>query len=356
MTSGAASSRTLNLKAGDPVEVRSWDEISTTLDERGRLENLPFMAEMLQYCGQRFRVFKRADKTCNYIAGWSIRRMKDAVHLEGVRCDGAGHGGCEAGCLIFWKEAWLKRVDGQLVPVDSLGLVGRRPPAGPAEAIVKASHSMSPQGDTIYSCQGTEVPKFTSYMSSWDMRQYVRDLTSGNLSSGLASASRAHRWLDTVLGVIQVLRSLTITAFNRVQTARHGSMYPFIAGTQGRSPSHPLDLKPGELVQVKSKDEILATLDKNQRNRGLWFDSEMLPYCAGIYRVLRRVHHIIEEPSGKMITMKHACIVLDGVVCRSDFHRLCPRAIYPYWREEWLMRAESPPGAQQKQDVAASQF
>src|SRR5271170_2430918 len=96
------NNRHLNLKAGDWVEVRSRQEIQVTLDQNGRLENLPFMPEMLQYCGKRLRVSKRADKTCQYIVGWSIRRVTDCVHLELVRCDGTGHGGCEAACLIFW--------------------------------------------------------------------------------------------------------------------------------------------------------------------------------------------------------------------------------------------------------------
>ena len=87
----------------------------------------------------------------------------------------------------------------------------------------------------------------------------------------------------------------------------------------------------------------MATLDKQQRNRGLSFDVEMLTYCGGIYRVLRRVNRMIEEPTGKMITLKNSCIVLEGVVCRSDYHRLCPRAIYPYWREAWLKRAVNIP-------------
>ena len=47
-------------------------------------------------------------------------RMRNAVHLE-ERCDGQAHGGCQAGCLVYWKEAWLKRV-----PADG------REPAGPA--------------------------------------------------------------------------------------------------------------------------------------------------------------------------------------------------------------------------------
>jgi hypothetical protein len=102
---------------------------------------------------------------------------------------------------------------------------------------------------------------------------------------------------------------------------------------------------------VRGKEEIMATLDKNHRHRGLLFDGEMLPYCGGIYRVLRRVHHIIDEKSGKMVNMKFPCIVLEGVVCKSDYHRLCPRAIYPYWRENWLKRATEKP-VSQAQDQA----
>jgi hypothetical protein len=99
-----------------------------------------------------------------------------------------------------------------------------------------------------------------------------------------------------------------------------------------------LDVQPGELVQVRSKEEIMATLDKQKRNRGLLFEGEMLRYCGGIYRVKRRVYRIVDEKSGKMLNMKYPCIVLEGVVCQADFHRLCPRAIYSYWRENWLKR------------------
>ncbi len=102
-----------NLRAGDWVEVRSKEEILGTLDKRGELGALPFMPEMFQYCGRRFQVFKRAHKTCDPPNGLAARRMASGVHLASVRCDGMAHGGCQAGCLIFWKEAWLKRVAGK---------------------------------------------------------------------------------------------------------------------------------------------------------------------------------------------------------------------------------------------------
>jgi hypothetical protein len=64
----------------------------------------------------------------------------------------------------------------------------------------------------------------------------------------------------------------------------------------------------------------------------------MAPYCGGIYRVKKVVKKIIHEPSGKMITMKYPCIMLDGVVCNSEYASCrinCPRQIYSYWREFW---------------------
>ena len=60
------------LRAGDWVEVRSKEEILRSLDKNGRLEGLPFMPQMFQYCGQRFRVFKRAHKTCDTDSGNSL--------------------------------------------------------------------------------------------------------------------------------------------------------------------------------------------------------------------------------------------------------------------------------------------
>src|SRR5690349_11270502 len=100
----------LGYRVGDWVEVKSADEIFATLDQEGCFEGLPFMPEMLQYCGKRFQVFKSAHKTCDTIKTYHNRRMLNAVHLEKLRCNGEAHGGCQAGCLLFFKEIWLKRV------------------------------------------------------------------------------------------------------------------------------------------------------------------------------------------------------------------------------------------------------
>jgi hypothetical protein len=102
-----------------------------------------------------------------------------------------------------------------------------------------------------------------------------------------------------------------------------------------------LNLQPGELVQIKTHDEILETLDKRNKNRGLFFDVEMAPFCNGEFRVLQRVDRIISEKTGKMTTLPGGCVMLEGVICKamySDRRIACPRSIYSYWREIWLKR------------------
>jgi hypothetical protein len=334
-------SRSLNLKVGDLVEVRSEAEILSTLDSAGCLDQLPFMPEMLQYCGKQFRVFKRVDKVCDTIVRDGLRRMYDTVLLEGIRCNGSAHGGCEASCTIFWKEAWLKRV-----PVGSRRswfrqnkkAGGALPQAGCSrEELERATRKAGTEGQAseCYSCQATELRRATHFLHWWDPRQYWRDVRSGNV------------------GITPLIRAFFIWIFNTIQTYRRGGKYPFIEGKLKKTPTMTLDLQPGELVQLKPKDEILQTLDVNEKNRGLSFDRELVKYCGGTYRVLRRVNRLIDEKTGKMIETKYPCIVLDGVTCTGDYNRYCPRHIYHFIREIWLRRLQEPVGPQREQNRGA---
>jgi len=341
----------LDLRAGEIVEVRSSEEILATLDPNGTLESMPFMPEMLPYCGQRFRVAKRADKTCDNIEPWNMRRVENAVHLTGVRCDGTAHSDCDAGCFIFWKEAWLKRVNSEFLDPSQI--------ASPGPSVLDTS-SLSPRrsvctletlqkstrreaeslaaGEDVFTCQATELRKFTSNLPWWDFRQYIRDVRSRNFHRGLG-ATKSDKFIETLLASIDVLRVLLVPLFNTLQSFRRGMHYPHLQGAlHAATPKEELGLQPGDFVQVKSREEIVATLDQRNRNRGLLFDSEMLRYCGGKFRVLKRVHKIVDEKTGKIMFMKSACIILDGVACAADYHALCPRAIYHYWRENWLRR------------------
>jgi hypothetical protein len=113
-----------------------------------------------------------------------------------------------------------------------------------------------------------------------------------------------------------------------------------LAGEHAKTRREKLDLVPGELVQIKTVNEIKATLDANKKNRGLYFDVEMVPFCVRTCRVRARVNQIIEEPTGKMMKIPGDWILLEGTACTGKYHRSCARAILPYWREMWVRRAD----------------
>jgi hypothetical protein len=351
----ATLSPSRRLRAGEWVQVRTKEEIFRTLDAQGRLDELPFMPEMLQYCGMKMRVGKRAHKTCDPALGIGGRKMADAVHLENNRCDGSAHDGCEAGCLIFWKEAWLRRLDDQPAthhPEASWNGEGSASIERMEDVLRTSVRRPAAIGETApaYMCQNTQIKVATKPLEWWDVRQYVEDYTSGNVTiSQLAAGLVYSLWrsfAEAGLGMGTPMRWL----YDKFQQAIGGSPYPlrpFGVPKGAAGPKALLDLREGEHVCVKSFGEILKTLDSNYRNRGLYFDAEMVPFTERQYKVGRRVKQIIDEKTGTMIRFKSDAIILDNVVCEARYaicRRFCPRAIYPFWREIWLERVSADPG------------
>jgi hypothetical protein len=110
-----------------------------------------------------------------------------------------------------------------------------------------------------------------------------------------------------------------------------------VVGRQEKTQSASLGLQPGELVEVKSREEIEATLDALGRNRGLGFGGEMLQYCGRQFRVAHRVERLIVEWTGQMRQVGNT-VALEGVTCQGRAMRGCPRSCYQLWREIWLKR------------------
>ncbi|OHB61971.1 MAG: hypothetical protein A2Y76_13735 [Planctomycetes bacterium RBG_13_60_9] len=107
---GPATPEILALEPGEMVEVKSVDEILTTLDRNRRHRGLLWMTGMRKYCGKQYRVHKRLERIMLESNG-EMRNMKNTVLLEAVCCDGKEFGGCDRSCFHFWREAWLKRVE-----------------------------------------------------------------------------------------------------------------------------------------------------------------------------------------------------------------------------------------------------
>jgi hypothetical protein len=341
-----AGNEQLDLRVGQLVEIRSPDEILATLDENGELESLPFMPEMLRYCGRQFTVYKVAHKLCDTLTLTGMRRMDNAVHLAGVRCDGGGHDGCQAACLIYWKHAWLKPVEeGGRNPAPAprrngaaaAPVNGAAPPDGARLLpLLVASSRKPPAGDgaEVFRCQATEILRAApDIVPVRDLGQYVQDVRSGNAS--VAWTLRAF-----LVGVFNQLQRRSTSVLPRWLWFRGGLRWGFLKGTAGKTPTGHTNLRPGELVRVKSREEIMKTLDADLKNRGMGFDAEMLRFCGRTARVARRVDHIVDEKTGRMLHMRNPCIVLEGVVCEGAYNGNCPRAITAYWREIWLERVE----------------
>ena len=331
----ASVSANHHFRAGDRVRVKSREAILATLDERGEIDKMPFMPEMLQYCGQDFRVYKRSDKTCDTAQFTGLREMSNTVHLDGLRCDGSAHGGCQHRCMLFWREEWLET-----------------DPAEDADAIIARSADQTEAGVTVktleqatvaeedasgqpfrYSCQATQLRDASRPLSVLDVRQYVRDVTSGNTPARKVL-------VGLLISVFNKFQDLSVRVLPERWRFRRGLRYPFVQGSLAKTPREDLDLQPGDLVQIKSLEEIEATLNTNNLNRGMSFDVEMIKYCGKYARVKSRVEKIIDDTTGQMVHMKNPCIILENVVCDADFHRFCPRSIYSFWREIWLRKVD----------------
>jgi hypothetical protein len=294
---------------GQAVEVRPAADILATLDADFGLEGLPFMPEMLKYCGRRMTVARRVDRTC--VEGYGLRAMRDTVLLNDSHCDGAAHDGCQRKCLAFWKEAWLRPVD----PADA--------PAPPAcdpslDGSYQELAARTRDGER-YACQSTRLRDATQALSKLNLVNYFREIADGELAVG------------------KFLRIVAMTLGNRLR-ALFG--LPRIGSLRGAGGSHSkgdLDLRAGEFVRVKSAEEISRTVGPTGRNRGLLFEPDMNAYVGGIFEVDYRIDRMISEETGKMVRLTNT-VALKNVHCEGLCAKNCPRGQPHFWREAWVER------------------
>jgi hypothetical protein len=346
---GLSVDRKLGLRAGDWVVVRSAEEVLATLDPNARFEELPFMPQMLQHCGRKFRVRKRAHKLCDTVFATGGRQMIDAVFLEDGRCDGEAYGGCEMRCAVIWKEAWLRRTaadesESPSAPLDRLEMLVRQGTRrnSPKQKLI----------EPLYICQATQLPAATKLLPWWKPGQYVEDYKSGNVVLSLIVGRLAFllyaKLVATGVGFGSALRWI----YDKIQAVGGGDPYPHCVGhlpVGSATPSTNLGLKVGELVRVKSRDEILATVDELLFNKGMGFHPEMTPYCGKTFRVGQSLRKLMNEKTGQLVELKNSCLVLEGADCHGRYAPplSCPRECFPYWREIWLERVHAGPAPSQ---------
>ena len=109
--------------------------------------------------------------------------------------------------LLFWKDAWLKRVDERAPNTITEPQVPQPSPQSSGDAntctvpaLSRAARRVSDDGEEIFSCQATELKRATtSPLPWWEPTQYIRDVRSRNATVG------------------SVVRSIVVGFFNKVQ-------------------------------------------------------------------------------------------------------------------------------------------
>lgn len=295
-------------RSGDLITIRTFNEISATLDCLGTLEGLPFLPEMLMYCGRRFLVRRPINKLIQE-GRRGQRRIKDVVQLEGVTCDGMAHRGCQRSCYLLWKTAWIK-------PAEDRQECSLTDTAVLSNAKWYSSLSLLTGGKV---CQATELSKATKPLLLLDPRRYCWDIISGTYTP--------KEYISYITKGF--CRHLAIPQARGLSKKRHRPPISFPQGS--------LNLVPGETVEVKSAAEIRESLDSSSRCRGLYFMPGMWGFCGRRFRVLRRVDKMMSEISGEMHRL-HGTVILEGVTCDGKAQGGCQRGCYVFWKETWLHR------------------
>ena len=318
------------LVVGDLVEIKPWAEIRSTLDERGCLEQLPFMPEMFNMCGQRAYVFRCAHRLFDYRKTRRMRHMEGAVLLVGAVCNGANHGVCEAACHTIWKSAWLRRVERNDAATGAWVSSDRSDPTRDATFLQFGTKAPS------YACQLTELHAASQPIGNWSAANFLRPLIAGNV----APAAFIVGWLTHI--------------FNDLQHRRQGVSFPaFEVASQEVGRLEDTRFQAGDQVVVRSSAEIRATLNDQFEHRGMGFEPDMLKHCGRRCCVQAEVKRLIDIVTGEMRTMKTPAYILRDIHFSGERQLFNAQYEPLFWRGVWMRRDEGPPPAQDTKTTLA---
>lgn len=299
-----------DLIVGDMVEIRPWSEIRPTLDERGCLDALPFMPEMVRMCGQRARVFRSMHRLFDYRKTRRMRQMDGAVLLVGLVCDGSSHGNCEAACHTVWKAAWLRRIE----PGTSATTRAKDRDSSAASELQIVTQPPR------YVCQLTQLHAASKPIDGRSIGRLLLPLISGNVAPAAF-----------VVGRLTHL-------FNELQQFRKGVGFPEFETSEVNGGGLEEPLQPGARVVVRSAAEIRWTLNDQFMHRGLWFEPDMMKHCGHRYEVQAEVRKLIDIVTGEMLVMKTPAYVLRDVHFSGERQLFNSQYEPLFWRSIWLRR------------------
>jgi len=97
----------------------------------------------------------------------------------------------------------------------------------------------------------------------------------------------------------------------------------------------------GDVVIVRSAEEISATLDHSGCCRGTRFMEEMKSYCGSRQKVFKRVESYLDERDYRMKRCE-GVVILEELHCNGTRgYEDCDRSCFLFWCEEWLLKTET---------------
>jgi hypothetical protein len=113
---------------------------------------------------------------------------------------------------------------------------------------------------------------------------------------------------------------------------------------QEKSISQPgvaIKLQAGDLVRVRSFEEIQATLNPWKELKGCAFLPYMRDFCGTTQRVLKPVERFLDERDYK-VKRTRGVVLLENVICSgTPVFGQCDRGCHLFWRIEWLEKIET---------------
>ncbi len=92
----------------------------------------------------------------------------------------------------------------------------------------------------------------------------------------------------------------------------------------------------GDMVEVRSKEEILGTLGPDGRLDRLQFMPEMLRHCGRRYRVSGVAHKTCDTATLLMGRRMHDAVFLEDLRCDGSAHGGCQARCLFFWKTKWL--------------------
>jgi hypothetical protein len=99
-------------------------------------------------------------------------------------------------------------------------------------------------------------------------------------------------------------------------------------------------LRAGDVVEVRSAAEILATLDRGAALGKMPFMPEMLRYAGQRFEVSSRVDKICDTVASTGSRRMQDTVFLEDLRCDGSRHGGCQQGCRLYWNEAWVRRVD----------------